>query len=217
MNILKRGEKASTIPAPDEAAEALQAAKRVVETIAAKQEAANRHSENLAGERARVALAAHTGDVDARARLDAINVEITTHGSEVASLAAAIAEARQNVQAAEDRVAEQDLARRKQKAREISDEIIAEARKVDIALAEAVIALGRRDALRVALVKTGTMRPEISNQLSGKLTINRALAAAGLRAFAEFDSAAGSGSARSTLAQHDVAILGTPTKTSAAA
>ncbi|TPI54744.1 hypothetical protein FJ417_24655 [Mesorhizobium sp. B3-1-7] len=220
MSILKRG-KASPTPvtaeAVSEASAALDAAKRVVEAIAAKQEAANRHSENLAAERARVALAAHTGDAAAKARLDAINVEVSTHGSEMASLAAAIAEARKNVQAAEDRVAEHDIARRTAAAREIASQIIAEAETIDAALAEAAVALGRRDALRTALVKTGAVRPEVSNQLAGRLTINRAMAAAGLHGFASFDGAAGTGTARSTLARHDVAVLGAATNTPAAA
>ena len=52
------------------------------------------HGTDLQDERANVALAAHTGDQKARSKLDQINIAIGTHGSELASLDAAITAAK---------------------------------------------------------------------------------------------------------------------------
>jgi hypothetical protein len=54
----------------------------------------------LADERGRVALGAHTGDKKARARLDDINSKAVAFGSEFSSIEAAISEAMKNLDAA---------------------------------------------------------------------------------------------------------------------
>lgn len=55
----------------------------------------------LADERGRVALGAHTGDQKARKRLDAINTEVASYASEMSSIEAAITEAHTRVAAAQ--------------------------------------------------------------------------------------------------------------------
>jgi hypothetical protein len=54
----------------------------------------------LDAERQRVSFAAHTGDKAARVALDKINTQSTIHGSELASIEAAIVEAKQRLASA---------------------------------------------------------------------------------------------------------------------
>ena len=72
-----------------------------VRDLERKREACVRRGVELADERANVALAAHTGNVKARKRLDEINTAIATHESELASLGAAIKAAGESLKKAE--------------------------------------------------------------------------------------------------------------------
>jgi hypothetical protein len=63
------------------------------------------HGTELQDERANVALAAHTGDVKARKRLDEINSEIAVHTSELAGLDAALRAAGEHLEEARQREA----------------------------------------------------------------------------------------------------------------
>lgn len=207
MSIFKT--KPSPAAEPSKAVAALDQAKAVVETMAAKQEAANRHSENLAAERARVALAAHTGDEAARKRLDEINAEISVHGSEVASIAAAIAQARENVKAAEDSIAAEKRTQQQADAKRISGLILAESERFDRAAAEMADALHRRQGLHLELAKTGVIASAQHNQLRRPMAVNRALARAGVAEFGEIDRG-GSSALAVSLADHDAGILGRP-------
>ena len=65
-------------------------AQAVVARLEEKREAAIKHGTALADERANVALAAHTGDEKAARRLKEIHQAIAMHGSEAASLDAAL-------------------------------------------------------------------------------------------------------------------------------
>ena len=69
--------------------------------LEAKRAACVKRGTDLADERANVALAAHTGNVKARKRLDEINATIATHGSELVSLDAAIKAAGESLKKAE--------------------------------------------------------------------------------------------------------------------
>jgi hypothetical protein len=84
----------------------------------------------LADERQRVSFAAHTGDAKARQRLDKLNVESATHGSEMSSIESAIAEAnvrlanaRQAEAVAADRTAALALRDKLSKFRELGEEL----------------------------------------------------------------------------------------------
>ena len=76
-------------------------AETVIADLEAKRAACVKRGTELADERAAVALAAHTGNVKARKRLDEINAAIATHESELASLGAAITAAGESLKKAE--------------------------------------------------------------------------------------------------------------------
>jgi chromosome segregation ATPase len=65
------------------------------------------HGTELQDERANVALAAHTGDVKARKRLDEINAALAVHSSELASLDAALRAATEQLERAREKEAQQ--------------------------------------------------------------------------------------------------------------
>ena len=65
----------------------------------------------LATERGRVALSAHTGDAKSRKRLDEINIAATKFASEFASIEAAIIAANKNLDAAEAQRVDRDKAK----------------------------------------------------------------------------------------------------------
>jgi hypothetical protein len=75
-------------------------AQAVVADLEAKRGVAIRRGTDLADERANVALAAHTGDEKAAKRLEEIHAAIVRHGSELASLDAAIRAAGEKVEMA---------------------------------------------------------------------------------------------------------------------
>src|SRR5262245_11737392 len=75
-------------------------AEKTLADLQAKRPACVARGTDLADERAAVALDAHTGNAVARKRLDEINAAIAAHGSELASLDAAIAVAKHNVESA---------------------------------------------------------------------------------------------------------------------
>jgi DNA repair exonuclease SbcCD ATPase subunit len=167
---------------------ALAAAKQVVTDLEAKRTDAVRHSEALAAERSEIALRAHSGDDAARRRLDELHGDIGRQSSELASLEAAVAEALQRVRDAEAAVASQDKAYRQAEAARISALLLDQSAAVDKALADAAAALHRRRELASELSKTGVVSSDITKRMTGpSLTINRALAAAGLGDFARFD------------------------------
>jgi hypothetical protein len=76
-------------------------AQSVVADLEAKRGDALRHGTELADGRANVALAAHTGDDKAAKRLEEIHAAIVRHGSELASLDAALRAAAQKVEVAQ--------------------------------------------------------------------------------------------------------------------
>jgi hypothetical protein len=76
-------------------------AKAVIWALEAKRETCIQRGRELADERASVALAAHTGDQKAAKKLESIHQAIVVHGSELASLDAALRAAGEKLQAAE--------------------------------------------------------------------------------------------------------------------
>jgi chromosome segregation ATPase len=84
---------------------AVASARTIVADLEAKREATRKRGAELADERSNVALAAHTGDQEAAARLEAIHAGITRHGSELASLDAAVLAAQRKVAEAQATVA----------------------------------------------------------------------------------------------------------------
>jgi hypothetical protein len=84
---------------------AVTSAQAVVTDLEAKRAAAVKHGTELADERANVALAAHTGDEKAAKRLQEIHQAIAMHGSELASLDAALRAAGTKVEVAQAAVA----------------------------------------------------------------------------------------------------------------
>lgn len=192
---------------------ALAAAKQVVADLEAKRTEAVRHSEALAAERSDIALRAHSGDDAARRRLDDLHGEIGRQSSELASLEAAVAEAVQRVSDAETAVSNQDRAYRQAEAGRIGAMLLEQSAIADKALAEAAAALHRRQELATELRKTGTVGSDVTNRMTGPLTINRALAAAGLGAFGRFDR----GGSATPLADHDSKFIGTPVSPAKAA
>jgi len=93
------------------------------------------HGLELEEQRQQIAFAAHTGDQQARKRLDGINRDTVVHGSELASIDAAISEANTRLQAA--RRAE-GIAADRQRAcelRTVLEEFVECGRKLDGAMA----------------------------------------------------------------------------------
>src|SRR5690242_18631209 len=85
----------------------IEKAETVLAELEAKRAACVKRGTELADERAAVALDAHTGNIKARKRLDEINTAIATHGSELASLGAAIKAAGERLQQAQAAEAKQ--------------------------------------------------------------------------------------------------------------
>jgi hypothetical protein len=98
-------------------------AESTLATLRQKREQLVAHGVELGEERGKIAFGAHTGDGQARRRLDKLNAEIALHDSELRSLDAAIAEAAARVQQAQ--AAEAQAANRQQaeEARKVVDEL----------------------------------------------------------------------------------------------
>jgi chromosome segregation ATPase len=75
-------------------------AERVLAELEAKRQQCQRQGVELADARAHIALKAHTGDAEARQRLDQINTTLSQHASELASLDDALRAAGEQVAAA---------------------------------------------------------------------------------------------------------------------
>jgi hypothetical protein len=69
-------------------------AEKVIRDLEEKHESLIGRTKVLCKQRQEVAYAAHTGDKTARARLNAINAEASTHGGEIESVVAALVEAK---------------------------------------------------------------------------------------------------------------------------
>jgi hypothetical protein len=114
----------------------LEVAEHVVADLEAKRAAAIRRGTDLADERASVALRAHTGDKQARTKLDQINAALAVHASELASLDAAIGVA--NAKVGEARVAASKAADRAaaQRLRAVTKEFVDLGHELDGALSD---------------------------------------------------------------------------------
>jgi hypothetical protein len=141
-------------------------AESLIAELQEKQRACVERGTALQDERKAIALGAHTGNVDARLRLNDINVAIATHDSELASLAAALAEAanrlaqaRQAETAAADREAAKALLAQLKRFRDF-------ARSTDDALSVLVDStVGMQNALR-AMHIAGSSFPSDAQLLS---------------------------------------------------
>ncbi len=76
------------------------AARAVLHDLEAKLSAARARHDELQVEAKEIAFAAHTGEADARKKLDRLNAEAAKHGAEIMSLEAAIIEAQRRLAAA---------------------------------------------------------------------------------------------------------------------
>jgi hypothetical protein len=149
-NDLQRAEKAVT------AAEAsVTSAQAIVADLEAKRAACVQRGTELADERASVALAAHTGDEQAAKRLQEIHQAIAVHGSELASLDAALRAAGTKVEAAQAAVAVERQKADAIKLRHVSRAFVAQLRKVDKALDDAVNGLYDVEPIRQQLDALG--------------------------------------------------------------
>jgi hypothetical protein len=95
--------------------------------------ARQRHDETLS-EAQSIAFAAHTGDVEARKKLDKLNADAGKHGAEILSLEAAIIEARRRVREAEAAVADEAEDARARQALDRVDTLAAHGKALDEAL-----------------------------------------------------------------------------------
>jgi septal ring factor EnvC (AmiA/AmiB activator) len=91
-------------------------ARAVLQDLEMKLAAAKSRHDETHSEASAIAFAAHTGDADARKKLDKLNADAAKHGSEIMSLEAAIVEARRRVREAEAAEAD-DVARDKAEVR----------------------------------------------------------------------------------------------------
>jgi hypothetical protein len=147
---LQKAEKAVT------AAEAAVAkAQTIVTDLEAKRELAIKNGTALADERANVALAAHTGDQKAAKRLQEIHQAIAVHGSELASLDAALRAAAQKVEVAQSAVANQNQKINALKLRILSCAFIVHMQKLDQVLGDLVHLLDNVEAIREQLDTLG--------------------------------------------------------------
>ena len=130
-------------------------AKSVVVGLEEKRTAAIARGTELADERANVALAAHTGDEKAAQRLQEIHQAIAIHGSELASLDAALRAAAQKVEAAQSVVAVATQKLDAIKLRAVSRAFVAQLRKIDAALDAVVNCLFDVEPIRAQLTALG--------------------------------------------------------------
>jgi len=101
----------------------VQKSEAVIADLETKRAACVKRGTELADERAAVALDAHTGNVKARKRLDEINAAIATHGSELASIDAAI-------KAAGERLQQAQASESQTQARKVARELLKRARVI---------------------------------------------------------------------------------------
>jgi hypothetical protein len=126
-------------------------AQTVVAGLEEKRAAAIQHGSELADERANVALAAHTGDEKAAKRLGEIHTAIAMHGSELASLDAALRAAGAKVEAAQAAVAVEAQKVLAVKLKILSRAFVAHMTKLDQTLDQFVIGLEKVEAIREQL------------------------------------------------------------------
>lgn len=125
-------------------------AERVLCELIAKRDGLVSRGNALADERRQIAFAAHTGDHEARKRLDTINRETSEHVSELESLVAAISEATDRLEEARcAEAAEADQANARE-LRRVLEGFVEHGRKIDAALAAFV---NESTAFRESLTK----------------------------------------------------------------
>jgi hypothetical protein len=148
-----------SIPAdqlPDDAAlagatDALCQARATLDHLQGQRLVAEAHGADLANERQCISFAAHSGDKAARARLTALHAEIATHGSELASISAAISEAERRLGQA---TAAHSQALEQQKARETLarlDDLVSAAAGCDAALSAFLKSFDALERIAVAI------------------------------------------------------------------
>ena len=133
----------------------IEKAEQTLATLQAKRAACIKRGTDLADERAAVALDAHTGDSKAAKRLAEIHGAIATHGSELASIDAAI-------KAAGERLQQAQASESQTQARKVARELLKRAR---------VIVEHAR-----TLDDANTIRVEASRAIADELTEMRSLA-----------------------------------------
>jgi hypothetical protein len=117
---------------------AVSTAQAVVSDLEAKRAACVAYGTELADERGNVALAAHTGDEQAAKRMQDIHQAIAVHGSELASLDAALRAAGAKVEAAGAALAVERQKADAIKLRHVSRAFVNQLRKIDKALDDLV-------------------------------------------------------------------------------
>jgi hypothetical protein len=130
-------------------------AKAVVADLEEKRAASVQRGTDLADERANVALAAHTGDDKAAKRLSEIHQAIAIHGSELASLDAALRAASTKVEYAQSALAVELKKLDAIKLRAASSAFAAHMRKLDTALDDLVNVLYDVEPIRQRLQALG--------------------------------------------------------------
>jgi hypothetical protein len=130
-------------------------AQEVVADLEAKRTAAVQHGTELADDRANVALAAHTGDDKAAARLKEIHQAIAMHGSELASLDAALRAAGTKVEHAKASLAIELQKLDAVKLRTASKQFVAQLKKMDATLDAFVNCLYDVEPIRQELDRLG--------------------------------------------------------------
>jgi len=157
--------------------ESVQATERVVSNLEAKRVACARRGVELQDERANVSYGAHTGDVQARQRLDELNRENAEHASELQSTNEALRFA--NIKLDQARAAETAAAdkRRAEALRATLEEFAGHARALDDALA---VVADQGAALLETLIKMqrlGSVAPSLEQLLAlGRRALLTALA-----------------------------------------
>jgi hypothetical protein len=146
-------QKAETAVSSAEAA--VSKAQSVVVDLEKKREAAVKRGNQLADERANVALAAHTGDEKAAKRLQEIHQQIAVHGSELASLDAAIRAAGEKVTAAQAVLVRETQKVRAERLRVVSRVFTASMRRLDKHFNDFADELNNAEAIREQLQALG--------------------------------------------------------------
>jgi hypothetical protein len=152
------------------------AARRTIADLEGKRAALETRRNALAETRSQVAFAAHTGDGEARKRLDGVNLETATLASEAEALDAAIEEARRRLTAAENATARAAETATAQAAERSADEIERLAGEIDASarqFRDAIMAL-----LEHAHGLSRTGWPGAPNHRVAQLAAGRALTAA---------------------------------------
>jgi hypothetical protein len=93
-----------------------------------------RHDETQSAAK-EIAFAAHTGEADARKKLEKLNADAAKHGAEIMSLGAAIIEARRRVNEALSSAADDVACAKAERALEMLDDFTKRGAKLDAALA----------------------------------------------------------------------------------